>query len=195
MTLRVPCPQCGAKILPETAKKNGGLCMPCYGGYRKSIEAGKLRRVAEREYEKSPERKYWLDLVNRVYKSPQGFTGISEPEKTYFAVSCLIGEVYNGGFDQFFSNSSGEFYGRALEGLCELGAETSVALLTQAKEILFGSGSVPLDKADRWRIMPTVGNAEHPAWGLLHSLDVAFWQDPDGLSERCVAYAKKHQFY
>ena len=29
MATKIPCTKCGAMILPTTAEKNGGLCMPC----------------------------------------------------------------------------------------------------------------------------------------------------------------------
>lgn len=193
--MRVPCSQCGAQILPDTAAKNGGLCAPCKGGYRKRIEEGKKQRVRDREYEQSAERKYWLALVDRVFKTPQGMAGLSQPEKTYYAVSCLIGEVYNGGFDQFFSNSSGELYGLALDGLLEFGADKSAGLLIQAKEVLFGEGPVPLDRTKRLKLMPTMGNESHPAWGKLDSLDKEFYEDPDRLAEKCKAYAISHHLY
>lgn len=195
MTLRVTCSQCGAQILPATAAKNRGLCVPCKSGYRSQIEAGKKRRDREREYERSAGRKYWLALLDRIHRTSQGLASLSQPEKTYYAVSCLVGEVYNGGFDQFFSNSSGALYGLALDGLFELRAEQSAALLVQAKELLFGDGPVPSDRAERLRLMPTVGNDSHPAWQRLDSLDRAFWDDPDQLAEKCTAYANRHHLY
>ncbi len=167
--------------------------MPCKGGYRQRIEDGKKQR--EREYEQSAERKYWLALVDRVFKTSQGMAGLSQPEKTYYAVSCLIGEVYNGGFDQFFSNSSGELYGLALDGLLEFGADKSAGLLIQAKEVLFGDELVPLDRSKRLKLMPTMGNETHPAWGKLDLLDREFYEDPDRLAEKGKAYAISHHLY
>lgn len=195
MSQRLPCSRCGELILPETAARNRGLCMPCKGNYRERIEAGKLQREGDRAYEQGAERKYWLDLVRRVYKTPQGFGGLSQIEKTYFAISCLIGEVYNGGFDQFFSNSSGELYSLALDGLFELEAEGSAALLVQAKVLLFGDAPVPIDRVKRNEIMPTVANEFAPEWEQLDVLDKAFCRDPEKLAERCKAYAIKHRLY
>jgi len=37
--MKVDCDKCGVKILPATYNKNKGLCMPCKGGYRDSIDA------------------------------------------------------------------------------------------------------------------------------------------------------------
>lgn len=169
--------------------------MPCKGGYRERIEEGKQQRERARVYEQSAERMYWLDLVHRIHKTPQGFGGLTQPEKTYYAVSCLIGEVYNGGFDQFFSNSSGELYGLALDGLFELEAEASAALLVQAKEVLFGDRLVPLDRAKRLELMPTMANDAATEWKQLGALDKAFWTDPEQLAERCKTYALSHHLY
>ena len=169
--------------------------MPCKGGYRDGIEAGKARREAERLYDQSAERKYWLELVNRVYHTKEGFAGISPTEKTYYAVCCLVGEVYNGGFDQFFSNSTGDMYGLALNGLFELEADATAAILIQAKEVLFGSKPVPVDQSKRLKLMPTITKDGMPESEKLDELDTAFYADPDKLGERCKAFAVKHGLY
>jgi hypothetical protein len=195
MSQRLPCSQCGALILPETAKKNGGLCMPCKGGYRKQIEDGKRASEERKRFYESVEYKYWCSLVDRVHRSPEGFEGLTEQEKLFYAVSCLIGEVYNGGFDQFFSNSSGRFYEYALNGLHELGAETSASLLVQAKELLFGERPVPLDRAERFQLMPAATEESPEIEKRLDVLDRIFYTEPDQVSEKCGAYAIKHQFY
>ena len=142
--LRVPCKSCGESIHPDTAAKNGGLCMPCKGGYRERIEAGKSRREEEKKYEQSAERQYWLGLSSRVHGSPSGFNELPQPEQTYFSLGCLIGEVYNGGLHQFFFNSSGAMYGVALDGLFEL---TTVRPKVEQNQLLsdvciFGCGLI-----------------------------------------------------
>jgi len=96
VTTRIPCPTCGELIHPDTALKNNGLCMPCNGGYREQIEAGKRRREEERKYDRSPARLFWLDLVQRVHAPEGGLGSLSPDERTYYAVRCLIGELFNG---------------------------------------------------------------------------------------------------
>jgi hypothetical protein len=193
MTQRLACTRCGDSIHPDTAKANAGLCMPCKGGYRERIEEGKRQRVKDREYAASPEARYWRDLVSRASPNASALAG---PERTYFAVSCLIGEVYNGGFDQFFSNTSGELYREALEGLEQMQATESVSLLRRAKAVLFGAAEVPFAREARMALMPTFGADESaPEWSQLEVLDNAFWKDPDKLGERCATYAKEHHLY
>ncbi|MGV8346557.1 hypothetical protein ACV330_30360, partial [Pseudomonas aeruginosa] len=40
-----------------------------------------------------PQALYWSALVNRVYDGREGFAGLSPAERSYYAVSVLIGEV------------------------------------------------------------------------------------------------------
>ena len=191
MTQRLPCSLCGDSIHPDTAAKNAGLCMPCKGGYRENIEAGKKRREEEQLHLQSEEHRYWEGLVKRVHDERIGLDRIAPAEKTYYAVSCLIGEVYNGGFDQFFSNSSGSLCGLAIDGLMELEAETSTALLLRAKEAAFGDRPVPADQRARWDAMTgtEASNAE------LSKLDSLFCEDPDKLGERCAKFARANGLY
>lgn len=196
MIHRLSCVQCGDLIHPDTASANAGLCMPCKGGYRERIQEGRRQRQRDREYAKSAESMYWQELVQRVFRTSEGFDGLSMEEQTYFAVNCLIGEVYNGGFDQFFSNSSGAHYLRALDGLRTLGADSSMKLLLQAKQVLFAEHPVPIDREARIKLMPTTtGDESAEEWVQLEALDKAFWADPDKLGERCQAYARENQLY
>lgn len=172
--------------------------MPCKRGYRQSIEESKRFRAEQRKHEQSAERKYWLALVDRVYGTPNGFDRLRPAEKTFFAVSSLIGEVYNGGFDQFFSNTTGALFGYALDGLIELDAAKSIALLLKAKDALFGDGLVPVDRQHRFSQMLTNSedkDASSKASSLLDALDNEFWMDEDGLYERCTRYALTHELY
>lgn len=140
MTDRLPCRACGHLILPTTAARNDGLCMPCKGGYRQNIEDGKRFHTERRRYLTSPQALYWSALVNRVYDGRERFAGLSPAERSYYAVSVLSGEVHNGGFDQYFGNSSGDQYQAARAGLRELEAEDALALLERAAALLFGDG-------------------------------------------------------
>jgi hypothetical protein len=188
---RVPCQKCGESIHSDTATKNDGLCMPCKGGYRERIEAGKRRREEEKKYAQSTERRYWLSLSSKVHSSAEGAGGLKPAEKTYYAIRCLIGEVYNGGHEQYFFNHSGSMYGAALAGLLEIEALRSAALLQRAKDLLFGNTPVPMDTEVRRRFL--LERDLFPA--ELDDLDKAFWKNEERLDERCEKYAHDHQLY
>jgi hypothetical protein len=193
---RIPCSACGANILISTSVKNGGLCMPCKGGYRKDIEDSKIRYAEEKKYRESAEHKYWQWIVDQVHKKENGFAEMSKPDQLYFAINILNGEVYNGGFDQYFHNSSGDFFSHSVEGLRVIGATESLALLLEAREILFGDAKVPSKTGERRSILRSkseeVQNQENEK---LDILDKAFWAAPDKLAERLEQFAKHNDLY
>lgn len=174
---------------------NAVLCSPCRGKHREPPERGKRARAQGRERALPPEAVYWKDLVRRACDPAGGLRSLPQPERTYYAVGYLVAEVHNGGFDQFFSYSSGALYALALDGLFEMDASASAALLVRAKEVLFGDGYVPLDRNLRLLAMPTTDHPDAPEWDLLEALDKAFWNDPDGLGERCREFALVHRLY
>lgn len=187
MTEKVACTTCGALVLPGTAERNGGLCMPCKNGNRQNIEQAKAYYQRERELEKTcPFRALWRELVDKVYRQPGGFEALSEYEKRYYAVNVLVGEVYNGGFEQYFDNSSGEHYRYAEAGLIQLNAVHSLSLLQQAKTQLFGAAAVPADRAKRWEITEQYRDSADT-----DSLDTEFYKDPDQLTEKLEAFARE----
>jgi len=168
MTEKIPCIECGAAVLPSTAERTSGLCMPCKNGNRKNIEQAKEYYKRERELDKTcPFRALWRELVVKVYKQEGGFSSLTEEEKLYYAVNTLGGEVFNGGFVQYFDNSSGENYHYAEFGLIRVGATHSLKLLRQAKKELIGSLSVPQDQAERWTAIRK--NSEEPDLDKLDS--------------------------
>jgi len=116
--------------------------------------------------------------------------GLSDMERQYWAVSCLSGEVYNGGFDQYFHNSSGSTYSDAVDGLMAIGATTSLLLLQEAKKIIFGPADVPVETAARRRMQMAADNDELQK--RLDELDNAFWRDADNLATRIENFAITH---
>lgn len=193
MTDKVPCSKCDALILPSTAERAGGVCMACKQGIRESIEESKAFYEKQKEYD--PYSELWSSLVGRVHGDNGAFDNLSKPEKIYFAVSCLDGEVYNGGMHQFFSNSSGEFYAEAIEGLTLLEATESLSLLRCATKILFGDAFPPKDRQQRWALMKQYSDYENepmPEWSMeLEKIDRQYWKDPDDLGDLLINYVEE----
>jgi hypothetical protein len=189
VTERVTCRACGTHILPITAEKTGGLCMPCKGNYRQSIEDSRRRLEEDKKYRASPPWKHWLSLVKRVHESGAGFDGLSPEEQKFFATRVLIGDVYNGGFHQYFSNSSGDYYSRASEMLIEIGAQSTLRLLREAKALLFGERPVPANQAERNVALSRI-EQNQAEMDKLERVDAAFWKDPDSLSDKLETYAE-----
>lgn len=197
MSTRVPCKDCGAEILPTTAAATGGVCMACKQGIRKNIENSKAYYAKLKEPD--PERDYWTQLVHRIYKTPEGYTGLSYPENVYYLGCVLQGEVYNGGFHQFFTNSSGDQYAETLDALEELGAYESRRLLTLVTELFFPFDPPSRDRMERCQQVPECDepNRGHdPEWAKKsEELDKSFWAKPDDLSRRLTDYGIRNGLF
>lgn len=115
---------------------------------------------------------------------------MSEVERQYWAVGCLSGEVYNGGFDQYFHNSSGSTYNDTLKGLEAMGALASLILLQKAKQVIFGFQAVSEDTGVRRSMLTSVGDESQQQ--RLNELDKQFWADPDRLAELSQDFAVRH---
>lgn len=193
MIEKIPCIECQTFILPSTAETNNGICMPCKGGYRKNMEESKLRYEAEKIEIESPASKHWLWLVNVIYEKSNGFADLSIENQQYFATCLVEKEVYNGGFDQYFYNSSADYYSSALNGLIEIGAIESHKLLVSAKEILFGKNAVPDNQKGRIDVLRSKESKEISK--KLDDLDKLFCKDPDNFQNCILKYSQQHRLY
>jgi hypothetical protein len=129
-TIRVPCEECGALILRNTAARNGGLCAPCKNGTRKSLDAARLQREKE---ETDP----FHILFRRVrdHAAKHGIDTLTSPEATYYAVSALFSDLNRGAVQLFFDVNSPAFRKRATDGLAELGRSDLLPLLDAAAKL------------------------------------------------------------
>lgn len=187
---KLPCSQCAVSILSRTAERNGGLCVPCAKGTRATLEADRLRYRAERERLRTdPFRIYWSSLLARVHATEDGYSRLPTAERHYFSVALVDGEVQNGGFGQYFYNSSSDHYQDAVAGFEEIGALASLDLLLRAKQVVFGFGEVPAETSRRRQKSARTSGSQITR---LDRLDRLFWADPDDLSARAEAFLLKH---
>lgn len=166
--------------------------MACKQGIRESIEESKEYYRKLKEY--NPYRELWINLVKR--ESENGFDSLTKEEKIYFSVNIFDRELYNGGMDQFFWNSSGNFYAEVIEGLQILNAENSLSLLKQSAKILFGEINPPRDRSLRWKALKQNSerlNATNPNWSNeLEKIDNKYYTDPDNMDELLTKFAENN---
>jgi hypothetical protein len=169
--------------------------MACKQGIRQDIDASRAFYQRLKIYD--PVQELWKSLVKRSSDDPS-LQSLSKAERTYFVVSLLEGEIYNGGFDQFFYNSSGDYCAEVVQALQELGAHRSLKLVREAVKTAFGEMDPPSDRMERWERMryspeglrePSL-EAERSA--RLVELDKQFYKDEDGLFDLLTAYAEAH---
>lgn len=96
----------------------------------------------------------------------------------------LEAEVNNGGFHQYFSNSSGNNAEMALSSLEAVGAEKMATILRKAIA-KFPSGIVPEDRDEREKMLDEIA----PDCIGFEELDSEFCQYPDDLAALVEDYA------
>lgn len=182
-------------ILPSTAERTGGLCMPCKGGYRQDIEESRKWQAEMAELDKKieaqPTTALWTSLLDRVYKTPEGIDGLTRDEQTYFSVLSLEFEVYNGGLEQYFTNSSADHYAYALRGLKDVGELRAMRALIEAKEILVGLGPVPKRRIRCRMIFARTDKVNSGLQEYLAALDDRFSAQSHSIIDRMDRFAKE----
>ena len=190
------CIACGSSMLVRTAKRYDGKCIPCAKGYREDLEKARLFNEELKRRGNEPDFLFWRSLCERVDNPALGFNSLPIAEKLFFAVCLLEGEVFNGGFEQYFTNSSSDYFDYAARGLERMGDEFGGELLTKAKRLLFDENSVPnheerLEYFETTRILEDSGIPD-----VLDGLDAAFRKHSENeLSERLTKFALDQGFW
>lgn len=126
------------------------------------------------------------DAFDRL--SENGWESLSEPQRIVVAVRILTGEVENGGFSQYFVNSSGDRWRDALNGLSTIGAHADRALLEQALA-KFGPDGPSVARAERHRQLARIVKKDDEAF---KSIEDDFYKDPDEREVLLLRYIIAH---
>lgn len=114
------------------------------------------------------------------------FEKLSEPEQVFRAIWELEGDVNNGGFAQYYFNSSGNTAWFAPAALEQIGARTASKIVTDANA-LFPSGSPHEDQHKREKQLDKIDQ------DLFESFDDQYMSYPDNLRELLHTYVSKHR--
>src|SRR5271170_7166472 len=118
----------------------------------------------------------------------EDFSKQVEAQKVFSAIWALESEVNNGGFLQYFSNSSGETANFAPTALRHIGAIRCASIVEQAIAAI-SSKPLPDSHDARQRILNSVGEA---ACAKLEELDKQFFAYPDNLTNLLFDYVCAH---
>ncbi|MBX2972528.1 MAG: DMP19 family protein [Flavobacteriales bacterium] len=114
---------------------------------------------------------------------------LTEPQKVILFNQNLEREVNNGGFDQYFLNSSGDFAHETLGSLEAIGADKTAAILQKAID-QFPSAQVPKDRDERNDVRERIEEQVGAVW---EDLDQKFFAYEDDLNTLNIAYVKANK--
>lgn len=116
------------------------------------------------------------------------FSSQSIPQKVFSSIWAVESEVNNGGFSQYFFNSSCETSGFVAEALETIGAPRTADICRRAIAAAFPDG-LPSDPE---AIRSAASDFSDETEDSLDALDKEFYQYPHDLTQLLFAYVSKH---
>ena len=114
---------------------------------------------------------------------------LTKPERVFYIAQSLQMEVENGGFSQFFYNTSGAFSGELAGAFAEIGAHR-IAEICKAAVAVFGR-EIPVDRREREELLDQLeGDGVNEA---LEACDNAFYEAEEELISPSYAYIMRNR--
>lgn len=114
---------------------------------------------------------------------------LSPPERVFFITQNVEIEVNNGGFSQFFYNSSGDFVGEMVGAFQEIGAEKTAVICQRALDAI--GQPLPQNRAERIELIEAIET--DALMEALNACDDAFYEYQEDLNALNDAYVQKNK--
>jgi hypothetical protein len=118
-----------------------------------------------------------------------GFKKLTSTEKIIFCVENLEREVNNGGFSQFFINSSGDYCEETLEALRTINAQKTLSLFEKSLYVFMNNKP----SKNRDKRISELEKAGEKADVLLYKLDQEFYKYEDNIEQLLLEYITYHK--
>ena len=119
----------------------------------------------------------------------EDMSALSEAERIFYITQTLEMEVNNGGFSQFFYNSSGNFSNELVGAFTAIGANATAAICQKAISA-FGR-DIPVDRDEREEMLDELESDEFDE--ILEECDNAFYDYEDNLNELNYNFVMKNK--
>jgi len=128
------------------------------------------------------------EIIGNKIPERDVFTTLNDYEKTFIYIDIFENHTTNGGFEEFFWNSSGQFSHEILAAYEAIGATKTATLIYNAfKE--FGEIPIPKDHAFRKKILTELNSN---AWD---TLDQAFYKSKEAIVPLVLRFVAKNSAY
>ena len=119
----------------------------------------------------------------------EDMSALSEAERIFYITQTLEMEVNNGGFSQFFYNSSGNFSNELVDACTAIGANATAAICLKAISA-FGR-DIPVDRDKREEMLDELESDAIDE--ILEECDSAFFDYEDNLNELNYNFVMKNK--
>ena len=137
------------------------------------------------------------EYLNKKSEYGDKINRLNSFQKTLIWVENLEREVNNGGFDQFYRNSSGDYAIETVGALERIGANQTAQIVKQANAV-FSNGLVPKNRKERWLVLNEIPESDKKKWELLND---KFYRpnkdtgkmETDNTAHLLIEYVKKNK--
>ncbi|WP_299385383.1 DMP19 family protein [uncultured Lacinutrix sp.] len=127
--------------------------------------------------------------LNEKSEYGENIEKLNSKQRTFLFVENLEREINNGGFNQFYFNSSGDFSQETVNALLEIGAEKTAEIVKKANSE-FKSGTVPKNRTERQNELELIEGKAEENW---NKCDSEFYKYQDNLTELLIAFVIKNK--
>ena len=131
------------------------------------------------------------NFVGELCDYGDDYSKLTEPQKLFYFNQNLEREINNGGFNQYFCNSSGEYAHETILSLKAIGADKTADILQKAIA-QFPDKKVPKDRDERTEIVEQIEEIAGEIWD---GLDQAFYKYEDDLNTLNIEFVKKNKSF
>ena len=138
-----------------------------------NVDAEKITRIGE--------------IIGKKIPEKDNFSNLNEFEKTFIYLDVLEDSVTNGGFIQFFFNSSGQFTHEIFQAYLAIKAENTVDILTKA---IYLFPEIPVPK--NLRVRQQILMEKDTNIDLWDELDSQFYKYEDNIISLTLEYVRNN---
>jgi hypothetical protein len=114
---------------------------------------------------------------------------LNESQLTFIIIENLEREINNGGFNQFYFNSSGDFSHETIDELIKIGANKTADIVKKANS-QFPDNKVPKDRTERQEILEQIEDKANEIWD---TCDNDFYKYEDKIGALLIEFVKANK--
>jgi hypothetical protein len=131
------------------------------------------------------------DYVCNLCEFGQKMESLSDPQKIFYYIQNCEREINNGGFKQFFYNSSGDFAHETHYSLRIVGAKKTADIVMRAND-QFPGRAVPKERSERLKILEQIQEESINVW---NELDQRFLAREEDLNAYNLEFIRKNKSF
>ncbi|MBI9058550.1 MAG: DMP19 family protein [Labilibaculum sp.] len=129
------------------------------------------------------------DYLNEKSEYCEKIEKLNESQKTFIIIENLEREINNGGFNQFYFNSSGDFSHETVDALIEIGAIKTADIVKKSNS-QFPENRVTTNRDERQEILEQIEDTANKIW---ETCDEDFYKYEDNIAVLLIDFVKANK--